>query len=116
MIISQKKLVTTHYYKEEKSIVSVYKGRVNLEFAVAKAEDVLAFTKNNEGVAGLIDIRGLDGSFVKLEEYYTNTYPAIVDSGLKYIAFVVSDDLMSNNLASKFGKLASAFGVDSAIF
>ncbi len=116
MIIAKNKLVTSTFYKEDQMLISVYKGRMSIELARDQAESLLDFYQNNWVVRSVIDISKLYGSFAKLIEYYKMGYPTAVKSGLKCLAYVVSEDIMSNNLTAKMTYMANSFGVETNVF
>ncbi len=117
MIIAQNKLGTTVYHKEEKMLISVYKGRITIGLALEHLESIVEFYKNNEVLGSVVDIKEMYGSFAKIFEYMQNTYyPNAVKSGLKCQGFVVSKDLIINNLSSKLKKMATSFNLESKVF
>ncbi len=97
-------------------IVSVYKGRVNYDLAAEQAETLLDFYRNNEVEASLVDVSKMYGSFVKLMDYYKEGFPLAVQSGLKRVAYVVSDDIITANQITKMELIASKFNVETRIF
>ena len=116
MIIVQNKLATTTFYEEEKMLVSIYSGRINFELAKAHSDILLDFYRTNKVRGTLIDISKLYGSFAKLMDYYKNGFPVAVGSGLKYIAYVVSDDIITQNLIQKVKDMAVSFELKVSIF
>ncbi len=117
MIISQNQLGTTVYYQKEKILVSVYKGRITIELALDHLANIVEFYKNNEVLGSVVDIKEMYGSFAKIFEYMKGTYyPQAVKSGLKCQGFVVSEDLIINNLSSKLKGMATSFKLNSDVF
>lgn len=116
MVISKNKFASSFYHSDKKTIVSVYKGRVNYDLAVEQAETLLDFYRNNEVEASLIDVSKMYGSFVKLMDYYKEGFPIAVQSGLKRVAYVVSDDIITANQITKMELMASKFNVETRIF
>lgn len=116
MIITKNKLVTSYYDGDNKIISSVYAGRVNIELAVEHSENLLVFLVSNEVYGMVFDLRKLYGSFVKMLEYYKGIYPITIKSGLTCIAYVSSDDIITNNLILKFQKMGTSFNVKTAVF
>ncbi len=114
--VTKNKMATTVYHVEEKILVSVYKGRVDIELAMEQTEKLLEFYKMNEVKGRIMDIRQLYGSFAKLIEYYKNAFSIAVDSGLSCISYVVSDDLLAQNLILKLETIAHSFKTEAKIF
>ncbi|MCF6359477.1 MAG: hypothetical protein L3J29_01800 [Cyclobacteriaceae bacterium] len=117
MIIARNKLGTTFYYKEEMVLLSVYKGRISIDVGLEHLASIVEFYKSNEVLGSVVDIKKMYGSFAKIFEYMKTTYyPFSLKSGLKCQAFVVSEDLIINNLSSKLQGLATSFNLESKVF
>ncbi len=117
MIIAQNKLGTTVYNKNNKMLVSVYKGRITIGLALEHLASIVEFYKNNEVLGSVVDIKEMYGSFAKIFEYMKETYyPVAIKSGLKCQGFVVSEDLIVNNLSSKLKEMATLFNLKSKVF
>lgn len=117
MIIVQNKLATTTFYEEEKKLVSVYKGRVIIDLALEHLANVVDFYRTNSVNGSVADLHKLLGSYAKVMDYLVESYyPAAVKSGLKIQAYVVSEDLINENLGLRLDGLAAKFGIKSSVF
>ncbi|MCF6351761.1 MAG: hypothetical protein L3J06_02015 [Cyclobacteriaceae bacterium] len=117
MIIAQNKLGTTVYHKKEEILVSVYKGRITTGLALNHLAEIVEFYKNNNVLGSVVDIKEMYGSFAKIFGYMKDTYyPVAVKRGLKCQSFVVSEDLIINNLSSKLKGMATSFKLKAEIF
>lgn len=117
MIIAQNKLATTTFNPDTKLLISVYKGRVNIEWALEHLAKVVEFYNSNLVNGSVADLHQLLGSYAKVLDYLVESYyPAAVKSGLKIQAYVVSQDLINENLGVKLDGLASKFEIKSAVF
>ncbi len=117
MIIAQNSLGTTHYFNEYKILISVYKGRIDIDLGLEHLADIVEFYKENEVVGSVVNIKEMYGSFAKIFEYMKeHYYPAAIKSGLKCQGFVVSEDLIINNLSSKLSDMATSFKLKSKVF
>lgn len=117
MIIAQNKLGTTTFYKEEKILISVYKGRIDIDLGLEHLAEIVEFYKRNEVVGSVVNIKEMFGSFAKIFEYMEEIYyPAAVKSGLKCQGYIVSEDLIINNLSSKLIGMATSFKLRAEIF
>ena len=117
MVITENKLASTSYYETEKMLISVYKGRVNINLALEHLANVVEFYTKNTVYGSVADLSQLHGSFAKVIDYLVESYyPSAVKSGLKIQAYVVSEDLIIENLGFKLDKLASEFNIKSAVF
>lgn len=117
MIIAQNKLATTTFYPDIKLLISVYKGRVKIDLALEHLANVVEFYITNSVNGSVADLHQLLGSYAKVMDYLVESYyPAAVKSGLKIQAYVVSQDLINENLGGRLDELASKFGIKSAVF
>ncbi|MCB0496253.1 MAG: hypothetical protein KDC79_08955 [Cyclobacteriaceae bacterium] len=117
MIIAQNKLATSTFNDDIKLLISVYKGRVNIDLALEHLANVVEFYLTNSVKGSVADLHQLLGSYAKVFDYLVEAYyPAAVKSGLKIQAYVVSQDLINENLGFRLDDLASRFGIKSAVF
>lgn len=117
MIIVKDKLGTTEFKSDKKLIRSIYKGRVDTDMSFEHLGKVVEFYRTNEVNGAIIDLRQLYGSFAKIMGYLSqNFYPIAKKSGLKAQAFIVKDDLIIKNLASKLEDLTTNFNIRARIF
>ena len=63
-----------------------------------------------------MDLSQLYGSFAKLLNYYRGAYPIAIESGLTCIAYVISDDIITQNLTVKLEKMGASFNVKTSVF
>ncbi len=117
MIIVEDKLGKTEYLEDKKIIASTYKGRVDRDMSFDHLAKVIEFYKNNEVQAAIIDLTQLYGSFAVIMEYLGKSfYPIAVKSGLKAQAYILKDDLIIENLASKLQSLTKKFKIEAQTF
>ena len=109
--IAENKQVTFQYDPDKKLLLSTYKGIFNFEIA----KDSYNYLANLYIVGKIADVRKLNGSFIKLMSEFKEKYPILKERGLKAEAFVVSDDLMINNLISKLSKQLEGIGIDTYV-
>ena len=116
VIIAENKLVTTFFNSEEKILVSEYKGRVKIDLALEHLAQLVRFYDENEVKGSVADLSKLHGSFAKVTDFLTTSYyPAGSKSGLQCQAYVVSNDLIIENLGFQLNALASKFGIRSIV-
>ena len=117
MIIAKNKLGTTSYLPREKMLISVYKGRFEIDLALEQLAKIAEFYKNNHVIGSVVDVKQLYGSFVKIFPYMKDTLnPIAIKSGLKYQVYVLSEDLIVKNLGIKLKKMATSFNLTSEVF
>lgn len=116
MIIAKNKLVTSFYDRVHKIVTSVYVGRVNIELALEHSENLLLFLTTNESKGMVFDVRKLYGSFAKMLDHYKEIYPVTIKNGLRCIAYVISDDIITNNLILKFQEMGTSFNIKTSVF
>ncbi|MCF6351760.1 MAG: hypothetical protein L3J06_02010 [Cyclobacteriaceae bacterium] len=117
MIISQNKLAITYFNKEDKVLVSVYKGRAVVKLALEHLQSIVGFYEKNEVHGSIVYVKGVYGSYSKILGYMKDFYcPVAIKSGLKCQGFVVSEDLIVNNLSLKIKEMATLFNLKSKVF
>lgn len=116
MIIAQNKSATTFFNREEKILISEYKGRVKIDLALEHLEQIVNFYTKNEVRGSVADLSKLHGSFAKVTDYLiASYYPAAAKSGLQCQAYVVSKDLIIENLGFRLNGLAVKFNIESIV-
>lgn len=117
MIVAQNKLATTTFDKTRRLLESTYVGRVNIDLALEHLANVVEFYTKNEVQGSIANLSRLIGSYVKVIDYLVESYyPAATKSGLKVQAYVVSKDLINENLGNELDALAKKFGITSVVF
>jgi len=116
MIIAKNALVTTYFNSEEKILLSEYEGRVKIDLALEHLAELVNFYNHNEVRGSVADLSKLHGSFAKVTDYLvTSYYPAASKSGLQCQAYVVSKDLIIENLGFRLNALANKFNIKSIV-
>lgn len=117
MVITKNKLASTSFNESDGILTSVYKGRVKIDLALEHLANVVDFYNSNKVNGSVADLSQLVGSFAKVIDYLVESYyPSAVKSGLKVQAYVVSEDLIIENLGFKLDGLAATFNIKSAVF
>lgn len=117
MIVAKDKLGVTEFFEDKKLIESTYKGRVDTTMSFDHLNKVAKFYSAHEIKGAIIDLTGLYGSFVKVMDYLSGSfYPIAQKSGLKAQAFILTDDLIIKNMASKLQGLTVKFGIEAKTF
>lgn len=57
MIIAKNKLGTTYYHKEDKILVSVYKGRAVISLALEHLANIVEYYKENKVLGAVVDLK-----------------------------------------------------------
>ncbi len=110
MLIARNSFVTTHFYPQEKILVSVYKGRSNVELGIKHLEAVIEFYSKNEVKGSIVDITKIYGSFSKGVDFLKQSYyPVAVESGLYCQAYVIPNDIIVETLSNKLVSMALSF-------
>jgi len=116
MIIAENKLATTFFNSEEKILVSEYKGRVKIDLALEHLAQLVSFYDKNEVRGSVADLSKLHGSFAKVTDYLVASYyPTAAKNGLICQAYVVSKDLIIENLGFRLNGLANKFNIKSIV-
>lgn len=116
MIILQSKIGQSFYYKEDKLLVTVYKGRVNMVAGLLYLNKLNTFYKNNEVKGSVVDVTQVYGSFIKGLPKLGHLYKKFNKRGLTCTAFVVSDDIIINNVVLKLKQITESNKLKTAIF
>lgn len=117
MLVAQNKLGTTVFLQEAKILVSVYKGRAHTRLALEHLAHIVEFYKSNKVLGAVVDLKEVHGSFAKVFGYMKlKLNPAAVKSGLKCQVYVLSQDLITNNLGLKLKEMAVSFKLKSEVF
>lgn len=110
MLVAENSFVTTHFYPEDRLLVSVYNGRSNVELGLEHLKKVVEFYSRNEVKGSVVDISKIYGSFSKGIEFLRHSYyPMAVKSGLTCQAYIIPKDVIVENLSNKIVSLASSF-------
>ena len=104
-LIFKNDLATTFYEKEK--CILIYKTNklfINKRNDLIRVylEDVIRLIQDIPVKGEIVDLTGLRGNFKDIIEYLTNDYyPKMKNRGLVKCAYIVTDDLISNNLVEK---------------
>lgn len=104
------------FYPEKEIIVSVFEGRVKVDVGMEHYKQLYQFHLENSIKGAVIDVSKLYGSFAKLLGFIEESYADVVASGLTCCAYVISDDLIINNLIGKVLKIEASLQLKTAIF
>lgn len=109
--IAENKQAIFQFDPNRKILKSTYKGI----FKYNLAKEIYGELGDIHFVAKIADVRKLNGSFMKLMSEFREKYPILRQHGLKAEAFVVSDDLMINNLVDKLCIQLNEIGIDTFV-
>ena len=102
VIITDNKTCYSYYDPEFKLLYTEFKGLVNYDLWKAHIQNVILFSKNNKVLGAIVDFRKLRGSFYNLFNHLEkNVQPNLQKRGFNVQAFIVSDDLITANVAEK---------------
>lgn len=117
MIIVENKHVLSTFSEDQKILISVFKGRVDIDLLLDHLSNSVSFYNNYNVIGSVADISQVHGSFVKIMDFMKETYyPAAIKSGVKCAAYVISKDLINSHLGVKLELIASSFNIKSAVF
>ncbi len=117
MVIAQNSVSTTTYSEKENLLVSVYHGRANIELAKEHLSLLMEFYEKNEVKAAIVDLSKVYGSFAKIFEFLdTDFYPHAYTNGLRFQAYVISGDLINENLGEKLILLVRSHNIEVKVF
>ncbi len=88
-----------------------------MDIAFEHIKRSVEFYKKTEVKGSIADVSKLYGSFIKIMDFMVEEYyPAAIKSGIRCAAYVVSKDLMNENLGLKLKQEASKFNINAAVF
>ncbi len=111
--VTQSKMATTVFHVKEKTLVSEYAGRVNIELALIHLKEVSEFYSANEVRGSIVDLSKVFGSFAKVLDYLgKEAFPIAKKSGLCCLCYVVKDDLIMENLTNRLKFAVSSHNIE----
>lgn len=117
MILEQNIFGISSFDKKKEVLQEQFRGRFNIDMLADHFESIENFLKSNKAKASIVDISKVYGSFAKILEYVEHSYfPTLEKSGIRYQAYIISDDLMIQNLIDKVEKLSNQFNIEIKIF
>lgn len=116
MIIAKNQMAVTHFIEEEKMLISVYSGLVDIDLSIEHLKKLIKFYKENDVRKSIVDVSKVLGSFVKVLAFLeSDYYPAAIENGLKAQVYIASDDLIIKNLSARLEMMAAMFDITSAV-
>ena len=99
--------VGASFYDKEKSILFYQSNKIIInhktELIKTLLENTINLAHEKSLVGEIVDLTGMRGNFKIILEYLVNDYyPKMKRYGMKKVAYLVSDDLISRNLAQRF--------------
>ncbi len=117
VVVTDSKLCYSVYNTQSKILHSTYRGVLNKDQLIAHLNNGVVFGKENEILGSLVDLRKLHGSYYKFFEFLEfEAYPGIQRSGLHYLAFILSDDIIVNNVTKKLMEVIKRLKLEARIF
>lgn len=102
MIISKNAFCLSSFEKNEKIVRSIFKGRADINLTKEHLEELGDFYLYNKVNASIVDITGVYGSYVKILDYIRSVFlPKTKVSGIRFKAYVVSNDVIVAHLSTK---------------
>ncbi|MEN8248769.1 MAG: hypothetical protein ABFS32_07535 [Bacteroidota bacterium] len=100
--VTDNKTCYSYYNPKTKTIHTTFKGIVDLSLMKEHIANVRRLSKEDKVLGTVVDFRQLRGSFVKLIEHLgKEVQPELQARGFNTKAFVITDDLIINNLTQK---------------
>lgn len=98
--------VGASFYDKEKSILFYQSNKIIInhktELIKTLLENTINLAHEKSLVGEIVDLTGMRGNFKIILEYLVNDYyPKMKRLGMKKVAYLVFDDLISRNLAQK---------------
>ncbi|MEN8248768.1 MAG: hypothetical protein ABFS32_07530 [Bacteroidota bacterium] len=115
VVITDNKLCHSIFDEEHKILRTKYHGLVNKELYIEHLDKLK--TLENPIIGSIADFRKLRGSYFKhfnfLEE---DAFPAVKMKGFKYVAYLISDDLIIENVTHKLVEILRKLNIEAKIF
>lgn len=117
MILEQNNFGISSFDKKKGILQEQFRGRFNIDMLTDHFEAIDNFLKSNKAKGSIVDIGKVYGSFYKILEYVELAYfPTLERSGIRYQAYIISEDLMIQNLINRVKELSTQFNIEIQIF
>lgn len=111
VIVTDNKLCHSVYNQQTKILYSTYKGLVINELFSEHMQNTFKFIKTNKILGSVVDFRKLRGSYLKVFKFLEQeAYPGLKKAGAHYLAFVISDDIIIENVTVKLMEVIERVG------
>lgn len=105
IVVTDNKTCRSTYNTDTKTLHTAFKGIVDYNLMIEHIENMMRFSKKNKILAAIVDFSKLRGSFYKIfEKVEKEAYPQFLKSGFNIQAFVVSDDIITANVADRLSE------------
>jgi hypothetical protein len=117
IVITDNKFCYSVYYPESKVLHSKYTGRPTQNLVLEHYNGTMNLINENSVIGTLIDLRQMYGSYFKYVELLAgDAYPKMKRKGLKYLAFIISDDILVKNVTDKLVDAIERLGLVVEVF
>ncbi|MEN8248767.1 MAG: hypothetical protein ABFS32_07525 [Bacteroidota bacterium] len=117
IIITDNDLCYSVYNQEQKIIQSTYRGRFNREQNLSHLRRVMEFSKDHVILGSIVDLSKLRGSFTGMFDTMEHeTLPGVKKAGFRYVAYVLSDDILIEHATKKWIDIAKGLSLTIETF
>ena len=117
IVLTNNQLCYSVYDTEHKILHSTFRGRFNKDLNLKHLRVVSEFSKENEILGSIVDVTKLRGSFAGMfETMETKTLPGIKKAGFRFVAYVISDDILMRAVIKKWVEIAKGLNLKIEIF
>lgn len=117
MILEQNSFGISSFDKKKGILQEHFKGRFQIDMLTVHFKAIENFLSLKKAKASIVDISKVYGSFAKILEYVELAYfPTLERSGIRYQAYIISEDLMIQNLINRVKELSTQFNIEIQIF
>lgn len=117
IVLTDNQLCYSVYDTEHKILHSTFKGRFNKELNLKHLKTVGEFSEDNVILGSIVDVTNLRGSFASMfETMETKTLPGVKKAGFKYVAYVLSDDILMKAVINKWVEIAKGLNLKIEMF
>ena len=117
IVLTDNQLCFSVYDTEHKILHSTFKGRFDKELNLKHLKIVSEFSKEHPILGSIVDVTKLRGSFAGMfETMETKTLPGIKKAGFKFVAYVLSDDILMKAVIKKWIEIAKGLNLKIEMF
>ena len=112
IVLTDNQLCYSVYDAEHKILHSTFRGRFNKELNLSHLKIVREFSMDHVILGSIVDVTKLRGSFAGMfETMETKTLPGVKKAGFKYVAYVLSDDILMKAVIDKWVEIAKGLNL-----
>ena len=117
IVLTDNQLCYSVYYTDKKILHSTFRGRFDKELNTRHLKTVREFSETHQILGSIVDLTKLRGSYASMFETMENkSLPSIKKAGFKYVAYVLSEDILMKAVTQKWIEIAKGLNLNIETF